>query len=168
MNLQIASATAEGALITVAAVDCFALGISEFHVSTSLKRYSPNTVHCQQCPRQCEAPAGSGRGTGGIPAGTTPATAEGYCEAGARSGGTTLAVDRAVYLSIFWRDSHGTHGQRGQWPPRAYMRPREHSYVRGHYARSDPAAGLSRSGLIGSEVTRAYHGGVLIYPDAPE
>ena len=48
------------------------------------------------------------------------------------------------------------------------MRPREHSHVRGHYTRFDPAAGLSRSVFSGSEVTRAYYGGVLIYPDALE
>ena len=52
----------------------------------------------------------------------------------------------------------GLTASAGNDPLRVYMRPREHSYVRGHYARSDPAAGLSRSDLIGSEVTRAYHG----------
>lgn len=45
----------------------------------------------------------------------------------------------------------------GNDPRRVYMRPWEHSHMRGHYTRFDHAAGLSRSTSSAAK-SRACHG----------
>ena len=123
-------------------------------MNTSLKRYSPNTVHCQQCPRQCAAPAGSGRERAACRPEQRPprlsATAKQEHGAGAQR---LLLTVRYTWVS-FGGIHMGLTTSAGNDRRECICARGSTRMCVATYTRFDHAAGLSRSNFISSEVTR--------------